>query len=40
MKRQHRMPFGAQLDGVLPFAPDSRYGRLEDMKRLVNEARP
>ena len=25
-------------DGVLPFAPDGRYGRPEDMKRLVNEA--
>ena len=25
-------------DGVLPYAPDSRYGRPEDLKRLVDEA--
>jgi maltooligosyltrehalose trehalohydrolase len=25
-------------DGVLPFAPDSRYGRPQDLKRLVDEA--
>lgn len=25
-------------DGVLPFAPDSRYGRPEDLKRLVDAA--
>lgn len=25
-------------DGVLPFAPDSRYGRPEDLKRLVQDA--
>lgn len=25
-------------DGVLPFAPDSRYGRPDDLKRLVDEA--
>jgi maltooligosyltrehalose trehalohydrolase len=25
-------------DGVLPFAPDSAYGRLEDLKRLVQAA--
>ena len=25
-------------DGVLPFAPDSSYGRAEDLKRLVQSA--
>jgi malto-oligosyltrehalose trehalohydrolase len=29
---------GWGYDGVLPFAPDSRYGRPEDLKRLVQAA--
>jgi malto-oligosyltrehalose trehalohydrolase len=30
--------FGWGYDGVLPYAPDSIYGRPEDLKSLINEA--